>query len=178
MTSFDPTSTETVVEKARQRWQERTDTFARVYYAILGVSEFTHYPEIAERANCSDNSAKKHLERLADMGVACRSPAPKLARYRRNDAYLQWYEANEIAGELAEDEIIERVRQLESRKEEYKKRFDANDPSTVPISSREDHEETHERLEEIGKWTGLQRDIRLYELAYWLATQDNYRLSE
>lgn len=89
MSDFNPLPEEGAIETARQQWKERTDTFGRVYYAIIGIREFTRFPLIADSANCSPNSAKKHLERLVDMGLVERCPNTKTARYRRNEAYFE-----------------------------------------------------------------------------------------
>lgn len=177
MTDFDPTPAEAAVEDARQRWKGRTDTFSRVYNTILGVDEFTHYPEIAEIANCSPNTAKKHLNRLVEMRIVQQDTNVRSARYRRNDAYLEWYEASQIAEEFPEGKIIDRVRQFESRIQEYEEEFDTDDPSTISVRDQSDHETVHERMEAISEWLSLERDIHLYELAHQLAANDGHLIS-
>lgn len=67
MTEFDPAPT---ADDTQRRWQTGTDTFGRVYDAVLGVTSPTAYTEIAELADCSSNAAKKHLDRLTEMGIA------------------------------------------------------------------------------------------------------------
>lgn len=172
MTEFDPVPDRDAVEGARRRWREGTDTFGRVYDVVLGTTEPTPYPEIAETADCSPNAAKKHLDRLAEMGIVRADRESRPARYERNDGYLEWQEASRIAAELTVEEIIARVQRLEARRDEFVERFGTAEPSTVTVFEQEDHGAIHERMAAVGEWRATTRDIRLYELARQLAQND------
>ncbi len=174
MTEFDPNPDGNALEAARKQWKEETDTFGRVYYTILGVTEYTHHSKIAEVADCSPSTARKHLNRLVDMGLVNRNPDLHSAYYQRNDAYFEWRDASRIADELTPDEIAERVAHLESRKTEYENRFDDDDPTAVAAFGQSDHENTHERLDALAEWRSLDRDIQLYELAFRIAANDGH----
>lgn len=157
-----------------KRWQNGTDTFGRVYDAVLGITSPTPYTEIAEIADCSPNAAKKHLDRLAEMGIAHAEPDSRPARYTRNEGYLEWQEASRIARELSVEEIVDRVRRLEETEESYEERFEATDPSAVSVIDVDDHAAVHERMEAVSDWHRVVRDIRLYELARQLAQNDGH----
>ncbi|QCC58688.1 helix-turn-helix transcriptional regulator [Natrinema thermotolerans] len=174
MSEFDPVPDSDAVDDVRQRWRETTDTFGRVYETALGVTEPTTYPEIASTADCSPNAAKKHLDRLAEMGIVRADTDAQPARYERDDGYLEWQEASRIARELTVEEIIDRVRQLEARHEAFVDQFGADDPSAVSLLERDDHEEIHELMERLSDWEAVERDIRLYELARRLAQNDGH----
>lgn len=177
MSEFDPTPPEAAVDDVRQRWRDETDTFGRVYETILGITEPTPYDDIAETAGCSPNAAKKHLDRLSEMGIVHADQESRPARYERNDGYLEWQEASRIADDLTVDEIIERVRDLEARREAFEKRFDAVDPATVSALEGTDHDAIHDRMAAISEWRSIDRDIRLYEFARQLAQNDGRLLS-
>ncbi|SDR29607.1 winged helix-turn-helix domain-containing protein [Natronobacterium texcoconense] len=173
MTEFDPVPDRDAIEDVRSRWHESADTFDRVYETALGVTEPTSYTEIAEIAACSPNAAKKHLNRLAEMGIVRAHRDAKPARYERNDGYLEWQEASRIAAEKTVDEIVTRVETLEHRRDELRERFGETDPSAVSVfTDGEDHEAIHERMESIGEWQAIERDVRLYELARRMAQND------
>lgn len=172
MSDFDPTPGSDAVDDVRRRWRETTDTFGRVYETVLGVTEPTPYPEIASTADCSPNAAKKHLDRLAEMGIVRADTDAQPARYERDDGYLEWQEASRIARELSVEEIIDRVRQLEARHEAFVDEFGTDDPSAVSLLERDDHEAVHARMEQLSDWQAVKRDIRLYELARRLAQND------
>lgn len=174
MGDFDPNPANAAIEEAKEHWKEQTDTFGRVYYTILGVTEFTYYPEIASTANCAENSAKKHLERLAEMGLVERDSRVELPRYRRNDTYFEWREASRIADDLSKDKIVERVGELESRVADFEDQFGTDDPSTVSLGDQSSDQSVHAWLKEISEWQSIERDIHLYELAFHLASNDGH----
>lgn len=176
MTAFDPSPPEEDVDEVRQRWQAGTDTFGRVYDVALGTTEPTPYGDIAEIADCSPNAAKKHLDRLVEMGIVRADRESRPARYQRNDGYLEWQEASRIATDLSVEEIIERVRQLESQRDEFEERFGTTDPTSVDVFEQDDHEAIHRQMASVSEWESIDRDIRLYELARRLAQNDGHLL--
>jgi hypothetical protein len=171
MTEFDPAPDS---ESTRRRWQEGTDTFSRVYEVALGTTSPTAYTDIAELADCSPNAAKKHLERLSEMGILRADLDSRPAQYERNEGYLEWQDASRIADELAVEEIIDRVRSLETQCEEYEAQFETTDPTEVSVFDSESHDTVHERMAAVSDWQGVIRDIRLYELARQLSQNDGH----
>jgi DNA-binding transcriptional ArsR family regulator len=169
MTDFDPAPES---ETGESRWQAGTDTFGRVYDAVIGLTSPTAYTDVADLADCSPNAAKKHLDRLAEMGIARANRESRPATYERNEGYLEWQDASRIAADLSVEEIIDRVAELEARRAEYESRFDATDPSAVSVFDAADHETVHERMEAVSDWRRAVRDRRLYELARRLAEND------
>ncbi|QZP39175.1 DUF7342 family protein [Halobaculum magnesiiphilum] len=171
MSEFDPAP-----DSAREqpRWQEGTDTFGRVYDVVLGLTSPTAYTEVAELADCSPNAAKKHLDRLTEMGIARADRESRPAKYDRNDGYLEWQEASQIAADLSIDEIIDRVEALEERRADYESQFGTTDPATVSVFDGGDHETIHDRMNAVSEWQGVVRDIRLYELARQLSQNDGH----
>ena len=166
-----------IVTQIRDSWEAENDAFGRVYEAILGISEFTKHSDIAEVARCAPNTAKKHLKRLNQMGIAeCRSSHWSLM-FRRNGAYLEWREVNQIADDHSVQEIAERVRELEEKETELKEEFGAEGPDTASIYSSNSDRPTHELMQAIGTWNGIQRDIRLYEAARQLQQNDGRLIS-
>lgn len=171
MTAFDPAPEP---EETRRRWQTGTDTFGRVYDIVLGITSPTAYTEIAELADCSPNAAKKHLDRLAEMGIARADRESRPATYERNEGYLEWQDASRIATELSVEEIIDRVETLEAKRAEYETQFETGDPMAVNVFDHGEHETIHKRMTAVSEWQGVIRDIRLYELARQLSQNDGH----
>jgi DNA-binding MarR family transcriptional regulator len=171
MTEFDPSPES---DATQRRWQEGTDTFGRVYDVLRGVTSPTAYTDIADLADCSPNAAKKHLDRLVEMGIARGETERRPATYERNEGYLEWQDASRIAADLSVEEIVERVEALEDRRREYETEFGTPDPTNVSVFDHETHDTIHERMEAIGEWQGVIRDLRLYELARRLAQNDGH----
>jgi hypothetical protein len=161
-------------DASRSRWQEGADTFDRVYDVLLGITTHTPYAEIATLADCSPNAAKKHLDRLVEMGIASADRDAEPARYARDDGYLEWQTARQIAAEHSVDEIVERVGELDAERERYEQRFDAANPASVSAFDGGDHESIHERMVAVSDWQAVVRDIRLYELARQLAQNNGH----
>lgn len=171
MSEFDPTPDS---EREHPRWQEGTDTFSRVYEVVIGLTSPTAYTEVADIADCSPNAAKKHLDRLAEMGIARADREKRPAMYERNDGYLEWQEANRIAADLSVEAIIDRVEALEAQRAEYESQFGTTDPATVAVFDADDHQTIHDRMIAVSEWQGVIRDLRLYELARQLAQNDGH----
>jgi predicted ArsR family transcriptional regulator len=173
MDEFDPVPSPES-ENGSRRWQEGTDTFGRVYAVLLGIRSPTPYTEIAETADCSPNAAKKHLDRLTEMGIAESDTDGRPAKYARNDGYLEWQEASRIANALSVEEIRDRVRELEAKRTTYEERFETTDPATLSAVDAETHDAVHERMEALSDWKSIIRDVRLYDLARRLAENDGH----
>ncbi len=171
MSEFDPVPDS---KGRRPRWQAGTDTFGRVYSVALGLTSPKPATRVATLADCSPNTAKKHLDRLTEIGLVRANRENRPATYERNEGYLEWQEANQIAAGLSVDEIIDRVAALEQRRTEYETRFGTSDPATVSVFEAPDHESIHERMAAVSEWQGVIRDIRLYELARQLSQNDGH----
>lgn len=167
---------EATLNEIRDSWYKEENTFGRVYTAILSITEYTHYPDVAEIADCSANTAKKYLERLVEIGVVQRDPKVKLARYRRNDAYLEWREVTQIAEDLSVSQTIERVEELETQRKEFEEEFGSSDPTTVSVFDAETEDEIHDRMKTVSEWQSIERRIHLYELARQISQNDGHLL--
>jgi hypothetical protein len=77
--------------------EQRREVFARRRASVDPWAD----PEIADRADCSPNAAKKHLDRLAEMGIARAKKDSRPAAYERNEGYLGWQEASRMAESLS-----------------------------------------------------------------------------
>jgi DNA-binding transcriptional ArsR family regulator len=140
----------------------------------MGITSPTPAAEIADVADCSPNAAKKHLDRLAKMGIVSVNGDGRPVQYERNEGYLEWQDASRIADELTVEEIIDRVSELEGERAGYEDKFDATDPTAVNVYDQDSHEAIHDRMTAVSEWRGVIRDIRLYELARQLAENDGH----
>ncbi|MFC7029367.1 winged helix-turn-helix domain-containing protein [Halomicroarcula sp. GCM10025710] len=171
MTEFDPAPESPAY---RTTVAAGEDTFSRVYDVAMGITSPTPAAEIADVADCSPNAAKKHLDRLAKMGIVSVNRDGRPVQYERNEGYLEWQDASRIADELTVEEIIDRVSGLEEERAEYEDEFDATDPTAVNVYDQDSDEAIHDRMTAVSDWRGVIRDIRLYELARQLAENDGH----
>lgn len=168
---------EGVVTNIRDSWEGENDAFGRVYEAILSISEYTGHRDIAEIARCAPNTAKKHLKRLNQMRIVEMRNTPSSLAFRRNDAYLEWREVTQIAEEHSVQDLAERVRELETRESELQEEFGVEGPDIASVYASKSDRPTHELMQAIGTWNGIQRDIRLYEAARQLQQNDDRLIS-
>lgn len=167
---------EEVLNEILDYWGAEGETFERICKVIFDISEYTSHIEIAETADCSHNSVKKHLDRLTELRVVEKDPRTELARYRRNSAYIEWRALRHIINEYPMDEIIERVEALEVRQENLVDKT-GEIPSIVPAADVKMHESVGSRMEAANEIELIKRRIRLYELARQAIENDGHLVS-
>ncbi|GAB6880129.1 winged helix-turn-helix domain-containing protein [Halorubrum gandharaense] len=142
---------------------EDEDTKQRVYGAVLHAREPMTAAEIAERADCSAESARTHLSFYADLGIViCHEGRP--VRYERNDDYFEWRRVNELARENTLDELQARVSELTDRIERYRDEYGADSPAGVDVLEF-DAEVVDDVYVDLGEWATAIEERRLHERA-------------
>jgi len=167
---------EEVLDEITGYWEAEGETFERICKVIFDISESTSHIDIAEKANCSPNSVKKHLDRLAELGVVNKNPRSMGARYHRNSAYIEWRVLRYIIDEYTMEEIIDRVEALESRQEDLIGNT-GEIPSIVPAGDVKLHESVGPRMEAANELELIKRRLRLYELARQARQNDGHLVS-
>jgi DNA-binding transcriptional regulator GbsR (MarR family) len=147
---------------------EGADTKQRVYGAVLHAREPMTAAEIAERADCSEESARTHLSFYADLGIVIHHDG-RPARYERNDDYFEWRRMNELANEHTVDELQARVSELTNQIEAYREKYDADSPADVDVLDY-DAEHVDDVYADLGDWATAIEERRLHERARQKAT--------
>jgi DNA-binding transcriptional regulator GbsR (MarR family) len=142
---------------------EEEDTKQRVYGAVLHARDPMTATEIAEEADCSAESARKHLSFYADLGIVIRHEG-RPVRYQRNDDYFEWRRVNELARENTVDELQSRVSELTDRIEEYRDEYGADSPADVDVLEF-DAERVDDVYVELGDWATAVEERRRHERA-------------
>ncbi|WP_255192444.1 DUF7342 family protein [Natronobeatus ordinarius] len=142
---------------------EGEDTKQRVYGAVLHAREPTTAATIAERADCSTESARTHLSFYADLGIVIRHEG-RPVRYERNDDYFEWRRVNELARENTVEELQARVSELTERLEEYRDEYGVESPAAVNVLEF-DAERVDDVYVDLGEWATAIEERRLHERA-------------
>jgi len=142
---------------------EGEDTKQRVYGAVLHAREPMSAAEIAERADCSDESARAHLAFYADLGIVVRHDG-RPVRYERNDDYFEWRRVNELARENTVDELQARVSELTDKVERYRDEYGSNSPADIDVLEF-NAEEIDDVYVDLGEWATVLEERRLHERA-------------
>jgi predicted ArsR family transcriptional regulator len=148
------------------QWQGDRTTFQRVYDVLIATRKFLTAADFAERADCSENGARRALEQLAEMGIASRQEG-RPARYRRNDSYFTWRRVESLAREHTAAELRERIAGLIQDDEAFQEQYGVPEPDAVSTDELpiDDHEALEERWEDLQEWRTVRRDIRLLRRA-------------
>lgn len=145
------------------RPSEGEDIKHRVYRAVLHAREPTTVSKIAERADCSDDSARTLLSFYEELGVVIRHQN-RPVRYQRNDDYFEWRRVSELAQENTVDELQIRMSELNDRVEEYRNKYDADSPAEVNILEF-DSGQIDDVYVDLGDWATAIEERRLHERA-------------
>ena len=147
---------------------EGEDTKQRVYGAVLHARDPMTAAEVAERADCSEESARTHLSFYADLGIVIHHDG-RPARYERNDDYFEWRRVNALANVHPVEELQARVSDLTDQIEAYREEYDADSPGGVDVLEY-DAERVDDVYADLGDWATALEERRLHERARQKAT--------
>lgn len=77
-----------VNEAVLQEWKQETTAFDRVTTVVDATGEFTFASEIADRAEVSEPTARRHLESLTDAGRVTAVAAEGGTKYKRSSSTI------------------------------------------------------------------------------------------
>lgn len=158
-----PSDSDGVAAKRRE-WDEGKTTRDRVYEVAIQLYDAASATDVAERADCSTDAARQHLEWFADVGIVTRE-AGRPATYRRNESYFEWKRADELRRTHDDAELLDRLEDLTEQEREFRARYDAAHPDDVDALDAADHAEVHEVWLDLNEWERVRREIRLVERA-------------
>jgi len=133
-------------------------TDERVYRTALELHEPTPVSEIAARADCSKNAARRHLKRLDDIGLlTCVMENPET--FKRNESYFEWRRLNRLS-ELSDSEYKNRVGELLAENEEYQKKYDVEKPSDIDPLDYDEYGDPEQVWLDLNNWEAIQTEIQ------------------
>ena len=130
----------------------------RVYRTALELYTPTRVVEVAERANCSKNAARRHLRRLADIGVLTRvTDNPET--FERNESYFEWRRLNRLS-ELDDDEYRDRLGELLSEDEAYRETYGVETPDEIDPLEYGEYGAAEKVWLDLNNWAAIRKEIR------------------
>lgn len=142
---------------------ENEDTKQRVYGAVLHAREPMTAAQIAEQADCSEESARTHLSFYAALGIVILHEG-RPVRYERNDDYFEWRRLNEVAREHTIEELQARVSELTEQIEEYRDEYGVDSPAELNVLEF-DPERVDDVYVDLSDWATIIEERRLHERA-------------
>ncbi|WP_233516896.1 hypothetical protein [Haloferax sp. Atlit-6N] len=131
----------------------------RVYEAVTTLTSPTTVADVAERADCTKEGARPHLEWFVDVGVL-EKVADNPALFVRNEAYFEFRRITELTRELKTPEAAEEaIDEYRAREQELSSYFEESSPEAVVLSETtyDDLDEAYDRLSE---WRTVTRRLR------------------
>jgi len=142
---------------------EGEDTKQRVYGAVLHAREPMTAAEIADRADCSAESARTHLSFYAELGIVIRHEG-RPVRYERNDDYFEWRRVNRLAQDHTVEELQRQVAALTDSIDAYRREYDVASPADVDVLEY-DADEVDDVYAALGEWATAIEERRRHERA-------------
>ncbi len=133
----------------------------RVYRVALQLYEPAGVSEIAERASCAPDTARRHLRRLADIGVV-ESVSETPLTYRRNESYFEWRIRDRLAA-LPSSELHDALADLTSRERAFRERFGSESPGEVDALEHADFDAVEDVWLALSEWETVRRRITRLE---------------
>lgn len=133
----------------------------RVYRVAVQLYDPARVAEIADRASCAPDTARRHLERLAEIGVVTVESTDPIT-YRRNESYFEWRRRSRLE-ELSMSELRDRVAELGARDRTFGERYDADGPGDVDALDHATHAEIEDVWLDLDEWATIRRRIERLE---------------
>ncbi|SFR34376.1 DUF7342 family protein [Halorubrum sodomense] len=129
----------------------------RVYRVALQLYDPAGVSDIAERASCAPDTARRHLKRLADIGVVERVSESPLT-FARNESYFEWRLRNRLEA-LSRDELHDRLAELTDREAAFRERFDAESPTDVDALDHAEYDDVETVWLALSEWHTVRERI-------------------
>ncbi|MDZ7687997.1 MAG: ArsR family transcriptional regulator [Halobacteriales archaeon] len=129
---------ENINERVRSEWIDETDGFDRVRDVMRNTTEPLTAHEVADSAKVSTNTARKHLDRLADMNQIGTDERGNTTLYFRDESRERMERVREISRKYTEEEIEERIRGMTDEIHEYREKYGCEEPEDLVVEMDED----------------------------------------
>ncbi|MFC3958124.1 DUF7342 family protein [Halovivax cerinus] len=121
-------------EAVERDWKAETTPSERVKSVIRHTYTPTSAADIADGAQTSPKTARKHLTSLAEDGfVTTTAGAHGATLYRRSDESLITERANRLLAEQSAEELAERVTELRAQINEYRETYGVESPEELAV---------------------------------------------
>ncbi|MFB6280588.1 MAG: ArsR family transcriptional regulator [Haloferacaceae archaeon] len=156
-------------------WKEHTSAFDRVRSVALSLSEPCPAAWIAEEALVAENTARRHLERLADLHVLTTDTTGNAVTYYPDPVYVRTRDLRELVTEHDRDELTELAADLKADVESWQDEYEVTSPDELrSTAAAEDTsaDEAMERRRAASDWELTKYRLSLIEDA--LSQYDEY----
>lgn len=133
----------------------------RVYRVALQLYDPAGVSNVAERASCAPDTARRHLKRLADIGVV-KTISDSPLTYARNESYFEWRSRNRLESR-SRDELRDHLTELTTREAAFRERFDAESPAAVDAFDHAEYDDLDDVWLALSEWHTVRERIERLE---------------
>jgi predicted ArsR family transcriptional regulator len=112
-------------------WKAHASAFDRVRAVALSLSDPRSAAWIADEALVAENTARRHLERLADLHVLTADAAGDAVRYYPDPVYVRTRDLRELVAEHDRDELAGLAANLKAEIESWRDEYDVASPDEL-----------------------------------------------
>lgn len=152
-----------VNERARETWTERTDGAERVRSVLERTREPESAAEIAERALVSEKTARKHLERLAEMGIGRAVQDGATTRYERDPEAELYRRIRELRDEYDRGGLLDLIERLRGEVEAYREQHGVDTPEALAAGLPAGDADA--AWQDLSEWRTAERDLAFAQAA-------------
>ena len=153
--------TDEVLREAVSDWVEETTPRERIHSVIERTYDAASADEIAEQAETTPKTARKHLAELSREGfVTETSDSDRQATlYKRSSTSLVLEEAARINDSVSKPELVDRIAELEAAIAQYREQTGVDSPADAVL------QDTAVDKELLFEWRGTARNLRFAKAA-------------
>ncbi|MFC7166042.1 DUF7342 family protein [Halospeciosus flavus] len=159
MSEDTPTPPEVNLTEEWDRAVEDRTVKDRIYEVSTTLTSPTAVADIAERADCTKEGARPHLEWFVELGVL-EKVADNPALFVRNEAYFEFRRVTELVREFETPEAVaDVIEEYRVRERELSSYFEAPAPEAVVLSDV-DYDDLDEAYDKLSEWRTVSRRLR------------------
>lgn len=152
-----------VNDRTREEWIERTDGFERVRTTLEATTEPASAGDVAERAAVSEKTARKYLQRMADLGVATTERDGQATLYRRSTEHVVSRRIDELRADHTRRELLDGIQRLREKVLEYRSAHGVDTAEELAVSL--DPGDPDEAWHDLAEWRTVERNLALAQAA-------------
>jgi predicted ArsR family transcriptional regulator len=162
MPDTDPPWEGDVNEAVVEEWKAETTPFERVREVLLSTTSPQYAKELAERARVSEPTARKHLQILAEAGIAQTVSTGRGQQYKRSRQTVAMQRISELHTQLSREELANGIQDLREQVQAYQDEYEATTPDdlALQIESAETAEWTA-----VAEWRALEKNLHVAQAA-------------
>ncbi|MFC6977036.1 winged helix-turn-helix domain-containing protein [Halomicroarcula sp. GCM10025709] len=144
-----------------EEWVTETTPFERVREVLVTTASFQYASEIAERAQVSEPSARKHLTTLAESGLATTETTGQGTRFKRSAESMAMQRIKELHTTLSRAELVDGIQDLKTQIQSYQDDYGVTDPDDLALELGPDDD----GWDEISHWRALEENLDVAQAA-------------